>query len=1112
MAAKLRTIDFGPWTGMNEKVSPDILPKDKAADLSNVLLDEAPGRVVKRGGTSALSALPSGLSPRDGYVFTKLDGTAYLLVSDGVTLYSTTDPSQVALWAVVKTGLNPDGLMVFETDQNLVWMSNGEDPFMSWDGTTLLVYDRSYTSTTDASSVSSTTIVHTGLTSAVTDYWKGMKLVFTLGANVGTVVTITGFDATAHKLTFSPAVSTIATTDRWIVGVVIPAGSALRYYDGHLFIGCTTVNQAELRFNSLSDQDTGEVITVDNPRAWSAKNELALNVLDQDRIWGISPILRDRILVMKSSGLFRVERDPVALYRLAVVSRTVGSRFPDTWAEKKNLLYFVGQDKDAYPDVFKTDMVDVSPVDPDGGVEPTLRSLQQPNQLFASQTFASKADFDAGTLSTLVDDNGGALSIGGMNTQAAFLSALVSGANVDLETTPGVVTLLGSPQWEQRYEGDFTPDQIPVPWKVLAAISPNPFTPPQTVQYASGGALTIFANDSNKFGGYYYTKDNLLSPTQDTLFSIRCTSAGVPFFVELENGAYGVVFSWVGDGSPHTYTCLLKADGTYKMWQDGTLFGNGSATRTSVNKISWGMAFTGGIDLPIFAVPPASSTSVDFVYFHSNFKGDQLSSQGGKIAPIAMPNTLPTTGNIVLLNDCTRAPAAMRRLYATTTFSAELAICGTTAGSVTVQLATTTDMAQFSATNVVYLRNLSDGSLITNGSARIIQTVDATNHRIVLDSGGGNVTTDSTVGVFDVAGDSIALSSWTSTTTDFSTGNDPAGYVATAQGDIPTSQAKRAQRIQIALNGAGDYANGPILTDLYSGTLWLSPPVSVGAQISAWRTFLDTLITPAGCAQTIQIRNATTTATPVESDWGSWITIANGNNIGTILSDTASPPTSRWVQLKIEQGPTSAGLLPEVDAADLQWTTGSIKNLPIRAVVHKKRYMVTAARAGASANDIIVVCDRNDQWTKFFGLSFNALLHFKSQFYGLDGGDSKVSMVDIVGRLDDYGVAIDAFLITKEEGMGATSLRKNCRYSYFHVDNAAGVYTLEVSHKRTGDATFMGAATLTFGTTGLDVRQNLPFGTVGRRIQRKYENSIVGEDMRLMNETMYYDIRPAQPI
>ncbi|MFH0776406.1 MAG: LamG-like jellyroll fold domain-containing protein, partial [Patescibacteria group bacterium] len=63
-----------------------------------------------------------------------------------------------------------------------------------------------------ADSGSTTTLVDEALTQA-DDYWKGSALEFTSGANNGQTVFVESFDATAHTLIFSPAVSSPVTTE-----------------------------------------------------------------------------------------------------------------------------------------------------------------------------------------------------------------------------------------------------------------------------------------------------------------------------------------------------------------------------------------------------------------------------------------------------------------------------------------------------------------------------------------------------------------------------------------------------------------------------------------------------------------------------------------------------------------------------------------------------------------------------------------------------------------------------------------------------------------------------------------------------------------------------------
>lgn len=1022
---KITSGKIGPWKGMNEKVSPDLLPPGVAADLQNLLLDETPGIASKRRGSRAQGALPSALPPRDTYVFTKLDGTEYQLVSDGVTLYYTTDPSNAALYTSLITGLNTDGFMSFETAENKVWMSNGINSVMAWDGTTLLKYDRAFASITNLTTVDSTHILHAGLT-ASDDYWNGMKLVFTVGANVGTVVTVTDYVESTKTLTFTPAVAGIAATDRFKVGVVIPKGAALRYWDGHLFDGCTTDNQAELRFNEISDPNTGAVMTLDNPQAWPAENELALTVIDQEKLWGISPVLRDRIMVHKANGLWRLERDPLVVYRLELVSRAIGSRFPDTWREKNNLLYFLGQDKDGLPEIYKTDMVDVNPVDPDGGIEPTLRGLQQPNAVFRNQTFTSQSDFDAGTKSTKALTENGSLGIDGS------LPVFTSSSNIDTakpDGSSGYHGLLGAPDWDVRYDA-------------ASALTPANSTP---VWVDSGAGLwSIVAGRLVNGNGSAISssRTGLLSASANAAVSVKMKLTGTAaFYIWIANGSKSAYFGiWrdafgnertIKTGDPyvisgslsllseHIYTLQLLADGTFKVWIDGVLFTSGTAPSTTTNIIQFGHGTIDGqgADLSFVGAPGGvgASTSIALLSYATT------SSSG-------VPDTMLLSGNFVVQYDFTRAPDALRRLFQVST----------------------------------------------------------------------------------LYGSTIGLETWTSSSSDFSTGNDGAGYLAVANGAQPTSAIKQYMRVRVTIT-IPDVLSTPTISNLYAGMLWLSPAVNLGTKITSWRTFLTTITTPAGSGQSIQIRRATVTTTPVEGDYGAWFAIVNGDNIGTILSDVGPPPTSRWVQLKIEQGPNSTGGLPSVDAAVVQWGEGAAKNLPVRGIVHKKRYWITAANSGSAANDIIIVCDRNDQWTKFAGLALNAMIHYKGGLYGLDAAAATQRLLDIEDLLNDDGTAISAYLIDREEAFGAGQLRKNMRWSYLHWNRAAAAWTMTTSYRRDGDGDFTGSGTFAFGTAGQDVRQNFPVGTVGKRIQRKFANAVLDEDMSLAGETFYYDIRPVQP-
>jgi hypothetical protein len=73
-----------------------------------------------------------------------------------------------------------------------------------------------------------------------------------------------------------------------------------------------------------------------------------------------------------------------------------------------------------------------------------------------------------------------------------------------------------------------------------------------------------------------------------------------------------------------------------------------------------------------------------------------------------------------------------------------MAACGTTAGSLTLQLATDAMMRHFSKNQHIDVVLAATGVAVANGTNRVIQSVDVANKRITLDAAGGVVTTDST--------------------------------------------------------------------------------------------------------------------------------------------------------------------------------------------------------------------------------------------------------------------------------------------------------------------------------------------------------------------------------
>ncbi len=1046
----LRKERIGPWLlGIDQKTAAYALPAGKLSNAQNLLLDEKPGVAVKRFGSREISLFPTGNAARDGAVFQKTDGSAFLLASDGVDLYFTTDPTTQGAWVLLFSGLNFGGFLEFETAEDKIWMSNGIDPVMSWDGTTLRRYDRVFDNRVagqggadlDAVSVSSATIRHASLTEADNNFWNGQQLVFTKGANVGVIVTITDFDAATDTLTFTPAITGEAITDRWKLGLKIPRFRSLRFWDARLWGGSSDTNTSELRFHQLTDPNTGNDIDIDHPLAWPPEFQLDIASADGDRIWGISPVSRDRILAFKQTGLFRIERSPLTIYTFEEVTKAIGSRFQRSWREKGGALYFVGRDKDGLPDVFKTDMVVVRPVDPVGGIEPTLRDLRQPNSVQKTFLFSSKFDFDLGTLSSWVETLNSRLESNKIDDLSKMLNVLQSGTNIDVESNPGKAVVLGFPEWPERYDADQVPNAATPAW--------TRFKQGGASESVSGGSFFITHTGQLGSENVIFTRPGVLNSANDSFMTVRARSDGANhngFIFGLKNGSKQVVVfiansngnkTFINDvdigigadpSNFHTYHLLLKSDNTFKLWRDGTKIANGTASNILTNetldpgttkKVYFGTENkAGGFSSPNIQIV------FDFVHFHTDYKGDNLNSQGGKISPTSLPDTLPVSGSVTIQNDYTRVPDALRRVHAGVT--------------------------------------LKDGT--------------------------------------------VQPSSFTSDTVDFSTGNDPAGFVDFANGSVPGSLVKQFQRVKYSFTLNAGAKEGPIVTDIILPFLWLSPVIFTGQNIAVWRTFLANLTKPVGTELEIKIRETTILTPPNESDFAAFKAIVDGDNIGTILADGV-PPTTRQIQYKVEGGPDAAGVVAFIESMLTQWNEGSEKILPLHAIVHKKRYQFSAARSISQENDIVILADRNDAWMKFFGWAVNFMVHFRGLLVAFNSNDDKIIELDSPGLLNDLGQPIDALLETREETLGDEELRKDLRYTYIHTGELA--HKLDLSLRPSQDAAFGTVQTITTGGIGEDVRVSVPFPSLGRRFQRKYRNNIADEGMEIKGETLYYVPRTA---
>lgn len=132
-------ISIDKWGTLNTAASPQKLPEGHSPNNQNVWMDEKPGSVITANGYRKLGTTPSG-NPTTLLVnyYKTSDGSQVLILSDGQTVWSTTDYTN---YTEIKTGLSSffqlRGLVI----RDKLWLTNGSDPVMTYDGSALTILD-----------------------------------------------------------------------------------------------------------------------------------------------------------------------------------------------------------------------------------------------------------------------------------------------------------------------------------------------------------------------------------------------------------------------------------------------------------------------------------------------------------------------------------------------------------------------------------------------------------------------------------------------------------------------------------------------------------------------------------------------------------------------------------------------------------------------------------------------------------------------------------------------------------------------------------------------------------------------------------------------------------
>lgn len=1061
---------FGPWiSGVNESTEPYLLRKGELSDAKNIDLDTSPGKVLKRLGSIIQKANIPLISdtPTRTFEFVRSDGTQELLITDDKKIIVTSDlVTFTELYPAAipgKTDLNPSFQLTFTTAEDKVWISNGNDFVVSYDGTDIVVYDNEsgtvITDITGDTDDTQTSLADAKLDRAGVGTYAGHLIVCTKAGdplNLGITRVILTYDDALDKVTFSAFPATIVDTDEFKVGVILPRGRDSVFHFSTLFFASTPENQSEVRFNEDTDPNEPQiVIGLNNPNAWPALNQLTIAQNDGDRVWGFTPVYRDRFAAVKGTGIFRIDPNPTFKFITTAVSKQVGSRAPKSFQERDGLLIFLGQRADGFADLFETDFTIVR--DFNRKHSRTFDSLKIPNQVSRSISISTTPQWNEGTKSDTLDTGGSKLSSKLFTAKSDFQgSELISMVNIDSESNPGSLAILGQPDWTERYEADQVPTAATPAWTVVST--------QQISESISSGVLLIA--DTGSFPFYERKRPDVLNSTKDSYMIIRGLAEGddrATLVFGLWNGSKAV---WIevlfrslltdsisvngvvvetaeGANSFHTYSLLLKSDGTYKLWKDGSLLNSGTAGTTSLNKVFFAAGQRSSDPLvndSAFAL--GTDIRVDFLRFHSDFKGDSLDNLSGKVSPTSLPDTLPTVGEAKYILDYKKATGVNPSLHRFGLYHTDIDL---------------------------------------NGGSFTFETESAP-------SVGGPFTSV------------LALAN----------GQEPGVDNAT-----PVDQFLRLNN---KLTTTGN-ENGPVIKSFVGGGLYLTKPLLTGPNNVGWALFIEELLLNGGTVTVRKIRRSTNNELTqpdaiseigwdtalAGSDAEGFITISANDNIGTILGD-GTPPTSIWVQLLLEFHPAGTTVFPKFSFISVNWLEGQVNILPVKAILHKKKYILLAAESDSSTNNIIVIFDSSRGFYNWKELNLNYIFFFKGALYGLRAtGKDILRLVD--GLTTDEGTPISAFIETRQAVLGDIGTRKKIRYLDCESDTggSTNVYSLRTETS----PTLIPIGSVTFSATVKHKRLNLKIGSQARRVTLRVENNNA-EDMGLNGMILGWESQPAR--
>jgi hypothetical protein len=181
---------------------------------------------------------------------------------------------------------------------------------------------------------------------------------------------------------------------------------------------------------------------------------------------------------------------------------------------------------------------------------------------------------------------------------------------------------------------------------------------------------------------------------------------------------------------------------------------------------------------------------------------------------------------------------------------------------------------------------------------------------------------------------------------------------------------------------------------------WISKQYNIGKCDGGWSYFIADDVTYTGDAISYFAKMATASASLDDQQWES---ISSGELLSGLTSGTTS---NTWIQMKSSFTLNSGTNTPTCRSMVASYASESIPITPVGTNLNG-RYLIGIATESTTANDIVMVLDKNTSWTKFTynvvdfcDYGYSKLFTNSSAVYELDSGttDAGTDIVSVVKR------------------------------------------------------------------------------------------------------------------